>query len=152
MKRVVCVLIVGLFAFGLFASLGSAEVPVVKVKAYPAPVAKGNYTTHAPIRINSDNDTNWTAFPGHVISGLEINGTGYGICIYIGNCTQVFSIKDCYLHNASGRKGDYFWNTGMYVYNCSNGTVNRNICSLNSGEGLYVYFSNNNLIITAHRM
>jgi hypothetical protein len=79
MKRLVCVLIVGLFVFGLFTSLASAQDVKPDVKAHPA-VEKMVYTTHAPIRIINDGDFD-TQFPGRVISGYDINGTGFSCCI-----------------------------------------------------------------------
>jgi len=142
--RVMCVLIVGLFVFGFFASLGSAQEIKLEVKSQPATVTK--YTTHAPIRINSDAEFT-SLFSNRTIWGLEINGGDYGFCIYIGNCSQAFTVKNCYLHNACGKIYiDYFWNTACYIHKSFNGTIENNVCSMNTQNGIYLYESENNKV------
>ena len=168
-KKLVCCAVVGLFVFGLFAGFGKADdvKPVVQ-KSPAAPSPKG-YTIHDPIRI--DNDADFTAqFANRTIWGLDINGTSCGCCIFIGNCSLPFTVKDCYLHDADGFISDeYFRNTGLYLYNSSNGnissnycfnnamygtfvyrsdriTINNNNCSANQVFGTYIYFSNSNTV------
>lgn len=103
------------------------------------------YSLHSPIRINSDIDFD-TQFPGRVISGYDIDGTGYGYCVYIGNCSQPFTVKDCYLHNASGG-GDfpYHYNSGLTLCNVQNGKVDNND-ALGNCNGIVLYSSSNNII------
>lgn len=105
--------------------------------------SKQQYTPHVPIRLNSDADFN-SQFPGRVISGYEINGAGIGSCIYIGNCSQSFTVRNCYLHDASGRMVPYFLNTGLGLFASSNGIVSNNTCAANTyvGIGLYDSYSN----------
>jgi parallel beta-helix repeat protein len=145
MKGAVCLLIVGLLLFGCFAGMGKAEQvePVVQ-KAMPT-IAP--YATHTPIRINSDSDPQWGAYPGRVITGFDINGTVYGFCIFIGNCSVPFTVKDCYLHNAIYRTDPFFGDMGLYLYNSSNGTVINNNCSTNVADGILLDHSNNNTLM-----
>jgi parallel beta-helix repeat protein len=140
-------IIVGLLTFGVLASLGSAiEVRFAenKVQLSPWTIA---YTPHAPIRINSDAE--FTAqFSNRTIWGLEINGAGKGFCIFIGNCSQMFTVKDCRLYNANGKPTDpYFHDSGLYLHNSSNGTLVDNTCIGNSNNGITLEDSANNTII-----
>ncbi len=59
-------------------------------------------TNYAPIRINSNSDFdaehgitdgNGTEADPWIIEDYNINGTGYGYCIYIGNTTDYFKVK-----------------------------------------------------------
>ena len=139
MGKAICLVIAGLLAVGFLSSLGRAEnTKPMEVGSQPAPMLK--YTTHAPIRINSDADFD-TQFPGRIISGYEINGTGYGCCIFIGNCSQKFIVQNCYLHNSSGRGGYFFYDTGIYLYKSSNGTLSDNFCNGNK-EGIAIEGNN----------
>lgn len=65
------------------------------------------------------------------IEKLDINGTGKGCCIFIGNCSLPFIVKNCFLHNASGKYVDYFWDSGLFLNKSFNGTLLNNICSMN---------------------
>ena len=95
------------------------------------------YTTHAPIRIDSNADFtgangvtggNGTPTNPWIIENYEIDGTGYKSCIYIGNTTDYFVIRDCYIHDATNIEGFY---TGTYLYNTQNGTIFKNRVSSN---------------------
>lgn len=105
------------------------------------------YTPRSPIRINSDGDPQWTAFPGRTISGFTINGVGAGYCIYIGNCTVPFTIKGNYLHDASGNPAGLLENTGIYLYKTQNAKVENNICYGNLYYGIYMNQSSGNTLI-----
>ena len=66
-------------------------------------------TPHAPIRIDSNADFPGIASAGDgsvgnpwVIENWDINGTGVGYCIYVGNTTEYFEVRNCSLYNASG--------------------------------------------------
>lgn len=111
------------------------------------------YTPHAPIRIDSDADFAAVASSGDggpltpwMIEGWDINGTGFGYCIYIGNTTDYFSVRDCYLYKSQG-----YWNypfyqhTGVYLYNTSNGNISDNIIPDHS-KCIKLENSHNNLI------
>lgn len=109
----------------------------------PAQVSPAKaYASHAPIRINNDSEFD-SQFPGRVISGLDINGAGQGCCIYIGNCTQAFTVTDCILHGASGYSTTmYFLDCGLYLLRSSNATVTSVTC-IGNYHGLYMYYARN---------
>ncbi|MCD6110898.1 MAG: right-handed parallel beta-helix repeat-containing protein, partial [Thermoplasmata archaeon] len=91
------------------------------------------YTIHPPIRIDSDDDFTYasgvlrgTGTPDdpYIISGWVINASKYGErgdCIYIGNTTKHFVIRNCKLHGA--RYGPYIEGGGITLYNVTNGTI-----------------------------
>ncbi|MFH0815219.1 MAG: NosD domain-containing protein [Methanobacteriota archaeon] len=75
-------------------------------------------TTHLPIRIDSNADFdaahgvvggNGSEADPWMIGGLEIDGGGCGYCIYIGNTTEQFAVRDCVLWNATGGDGSVFF-------------------------------------------
>ena len=111
------------------------------------------YIPGTPFRINSNADFVTYANGGGdgsvgnpwIIEDLDINGTGHGYCIYIGNTTDYFVVRDCYLHDASGNLGFYFWNSGIALYKADNGKVANNTVSKNS-EGIFLYSSSSNTI------
>ena len=144
LKRLISGVVVGLLAFGFLACVGTAQdIKPMNVSSQPAPVSK--YTTHEPIRINNDSDFD-TQFPGRIISGYDINGSSHGFCIYVGNCSIPFTIKDGYLHNASGGASDTFsYNTCIFLYSSSNASISGNTCFL-SGMGIYLYSSSTNTL------
>jgi len=111
-------------------------------------------TSHAPIRINSNADFtsangvssgSGTQADPYIIENYEINGTNYGYCIYIGNTTVHFIVRNCSLHDASGNSGTYFWNSGLYLYNVRGGILENNTAS-NNQIGIYLDSSSNNTI------
>jgi hypothetical protein len=66
---------------------------------------------HDPIRINSnaDFDTAHGVSGGNgsetnpwIIENLDINGTGPGYCLFIGNTTDHFIVRNCRLHDTNG--------------------------------------------------
>jgi parallel beta-helix repeat protein len=82
----------------------------------------------------------------YIIENWDINGSGYGYCIYIGNTTVFFKVKDSYLHEASGVESNpYFSDTGIIMYNVQNGTINHNNESKND-SGIHLHLSSNNTI------
>jgi len=132
---------VNITSFSIFAPLGH------KVK----------YVERDPIRINGNNEFtsengviggSGTPDDPYIIEGWKINGTGYGNCIYIGNTTAYFIIRNCYLHNASGNSGIYHKNSNVYLYNVDNGRIDN--CTIENAEycGIYARYGNpqNNII------
>ena len=136
-----------------------------------------DYIHHESIRINSDEELTQTArsegWPGDgtknnpfVIAGYEIK-SDYS-CIYIGNTTKHFVIKDCLLHNTSFQDEWHWYRfSGIYLYHVNNASVKNNIIKnndmgiqllgsnktdikgntvSNSNWGIYLYYSNNNTI------
>jgi len=105
------------------------------------------YVSRDPIRIDNDDgftDENGvlygsgTAGDPYVISVWNINGTGHGYGIYIGNTTLHFTIQDCYVHHATGNGAEYHWNSGVVLYGTTNGTLSQNTISSNSGPGIHM--------------
>ncbi|MBI5000696.1 MAG: right-handed parallel beta-helix repeat-containing protein [Euryarchaeota archaeon] len=132
-----------------------------KVDATTLPAQGANYIAHAPIRINSDAEFDaahgvtkgsGTQVNPWIIENYDINGTGYGYCIYIGNTTNYFEIKNCSLHNANGVNSfPYYWDTGIICYSIKNGTITNSTIQYNHLLGIYFYICsycsilNNNL-------
>ncbi len=114
------------------------------------PDPKPGYTSHAPIRIDNNAELAVEASSGtgtegdpYVIEGWEIDGTGYGYCLYVGNTTDYFTVKDNYLHNSSGKMMlDYFRDTGIYLFNVKNGTLENNSAT-NNEIGIYLKYASN---------
>jgi hypothetical protein len=78
--------------------------------ANPQP-ATPSYVFNGPIRINSNADFNLahgvksgmgTPASPYIIENLAIDGTGAGYCIYIGNTTADFIVRNNQLINANG--------------------------------------------------
>ena len=93
------------------------------------------YKAHNPIRINNNSGFNLTngvsagnGTPGipYILEGWEINGGGNGSCIYIGNTTAYFIVRDCLLYNATGNFQQYHWDTALSLYNVDNGKLFNN--------------------------
>lgn len=105
--------------------------------------------SHDPIRIDNDTDLkntakaeNWLGNGSednpYIIEGYEIDGSGNGSCIYIGNTTEYFVVTDCYLHDAKGDHRDYFDNTAVHFYRVTNGIVKNNTISSCGHYGIYL--------------
>ena len=116
------------------------------------------YTTHAPIRIDGNADFgigingvsagDGSAGNPWIIEGWEIDGTGYGYCLYAGNTTDYFEVRDCYLHNASGEFfWDYYWDTSLMLHDVQNATLIGNSLTSHDSYGIYLEdFSKNNYL------
>ncbi len=112
---------------------------------------------HAPIRIDSNADfdaahgvANAATGDGSAgnpwkIENYEIDGTGVGYCLYIGNTTQYFTINNCSLNNSDGvgSPWEYYGNSGVNLYNVTNGRVYNCTMFNNTFFGAYVSSSNN---------
>ncbi|MBS3790206.1 MAG: right-handed parallel beta-helix repeat-containing protein [Candidatus Thermoplasmatota archaeon] len=128
------------------------------------------YETHEPFRINSDTEfenmvvsEGWngsgTENDPYIIENYDIDGGGFEDCIYIGNTTYHFTIKNNKLYNTTV--------SGVYLNNVFNGSiVYNNISESNYGVlfnnthvsnveennitknsvGIYMDFSNNNTL------
>jgi parallel beta-helix repeat protein len=107
------------------------------------------------IRINSNSDFNAahgvTGGTGSVqepwiIENRVINGTGFGYCIYVGNTTDRFIVKNCTLFDANGGvNSPYYSNSGLVLYNVQNGKIIDNIITRNY-DGIYLNSSCNNIL------
>ncbi len=111
------------------------------------------YDLFDPIRINEDADFETQGWDGdgtfanpYIIEGYEIDGGGVGNCIYIGNTTVHFKIRNNFIHNASGNSGDFFRNSGIYLHEVTNGTIIGNIGYNNANHGIYLESSKGNVL------
>jgi len=110
-----------------------------------------------PIRIDSDDDfadksekENWSGNGSendpYIIENYEIDGGGHGYSLYIGNVTDHFEVNECRIYNTSGGEGEYFTNSGVHLFNTSNGKIQNNTISGNSQGGIYLSYTENNMI------
>ncbi len=134
------------------------------VRAEDVNIEDTDYTVREPIRIDGNDDfaaqVAAEGWPGdgsegdpYVIEGYEIDGTGYGYGIYIGNTTVHFVVRNCYIHNVTVKDGTQEQNTGIYLYKVQNGRFEDN--NLYNKHGFVLWYSENNIIhnntITAGR-
>ncbi|MEM2899361.1 MAG: NosD domain-containing protein, partial [Thermoplasmata archaeon] len=87
------------------------------------------YSPAMGIRINNDNEFtpangvvsgNGSISDPYIIEGWNIDGTPFGYCIYIGNTTKYFIIRNCTLMNTIDGNAIAFVNvTHGLVYNCT---------------------------------
>ena len=144
----VLLVIFGYFGIGM---AGAAQSNVVnenlKVKAY---------TSHSPIRINSDSDFtsengivsgSGTKDDPYIISGWDIDAHGAGTAIYIGNTTAYFVVKNCNLHNTSYHSSDYEEGSGIMLYNVINGIIIDDTIYDNYDNSIYLKSSSDNEIL-----
>ncbi len=110
-----------------------------------------------PIRIDNNTDLAEQAeandWPGdgnswdpYVIEGYHIDAHGHGYGIYIGNVTDHFTIRECTIEGSSGNEGEYYRNSGIYIYNTANGRIQSNIIYDND-VGIVLNGSNENTIV-----
>jgi len=113
------------------------------------------YIPRKPIRIDSDSDFDQahgvvdgdgTETDPYIIEGYSLNGSDYGYCIYVGNTSAEFIVRDCHLHDAEGDNSEFRKNTGVYLYRTANGIVRYNDISSNEWDGVYVFESHNNSV------
>ncbi|MEW5937603.1 MAG: NosD domain-containing protein [Candidatus Thermoplasmatota archaeon] len=138
--------------------LGSALAlmgAVEQTEGTPIPAEGTTYIVSEPFRINSNADFvsspkvsggDGSAGNPWIIENYEINGTGYGYCVYIGNTTDYFVVRNCSLYNASGLSNPpYYNNDGLTLTNVTNGKVENNTLTENE-NGISSYYSKNNII------
>jgi parallel beta-helix repeat protein len=111
---------------------------------------------HAPIRINSNADFNaahgvsagnGSQINPWIIQNYEIDGTGCGYCIYVGNTTDYFTIRNCALHHANGINSyPYFWNTAIICYEVDNAYIMNNSMTFNNQMAIFFYYCTNCVI------
>ncbi|KXB07397.1 hypothetical protein AKJ51_01505 [candidate division MSBL1 archaeon SCGC-AAA382A20] len=141
--------------FLIFVLIAFLFIPLIPNNISEAKSIPSNptYTLHAPIRINNNSDLQSESSSGNgtegnpcIIEGYEINGTGVGYCLYIGNTTDYFTVNNSYFHNASGNTNTYFNNVGLYFYNVTNGTICNSMIKSNVNQGIRFTSSVNNTI------
>jgi len=122
-----------------------------------ATVSENYLEVQDPIRIDSNEDfadkaegNNWSGDGSendpYIIEGYEIDVSGHGFSIYIGNVTDHFEVNKCRIYNTSEGNGKYFANSGLHLFNTSNGKIQDNVISRNSGRGIYLSYTENNII------
>ena len=137
-----------------FLMMVSVVIPGI-LQAEDIDIQENDYIVRAPIRIDGNSDFAAQAadegWPGdgsdgdpYVIEGYEIDGTGYGYGIYVGNTSVHFVVRNCYIHNVTGKDGTQEQNTGIYLYKVQNGGFEDNI--LYNKFGFVLRHSENNLI------
>lgn len=169
----ILILCIGTISLGITLETGSSDIQenivseneflMEKVSAGRQTDRLLEYEEREPIRINSNAEfaamADLEGWPGdghsfpYEISGYKIDGTGHGYGIYIGNTTVLFTIRDCWLHDATGDPSEYHWNSALVFYNVDDGgnhglNMFRNILS-HSTYGLYIE-SSENIIIQEH--
>ncbi len=106
---------------------------------------------HLPIHITSNTEFAPYANGGGdgsignpwILENYDINGAGYGYCIFIETTTDYFVVRNCNLHDASGGSGP---ESGMILIAAQNGNVTDNMIHSNDMMGIVVLSSNNNII------
>jgi parallel beta-helix repeat protein len=108
-------------------------------------------SAHLPIRINGNGDFtaangvtggNGSAGNPWLITGWNISGHGYGYCIYIGNTTEHFTIRDCDIHDARQNFAMYYYTeSGIILHHVDNATVSQNHVYSNDFDGIYLHNS-----------
>lgn len=78
----------------------------------------------------------------YVIENLTIDAKGAGNCIYIGNTTLYFIIRNCSLTGADGNTNPTSNGAGITLNNVRNGRIVSNNVS-NNKNGIYIYSSSN---------
>ncbi len=82
-----------------------------------------------------------------IVQGWDIDGTGFGYCIYVGNVTDHFVIMDCELYSATKvRQWPYFPCSSIVLFNATNGYVHDNLLHDNEWYGICLDSSSNNTI------
>jgi parallel beta-helix repeat protein len=140
MKKVAAIWI-GMFviASSMFVTFNAAFV------AHGKP-AEGDQVMAPPFRINSNADFATYASGGDgspgtpwILENMDVNGSGVGYCVYIGNTTEFFILRNNTLHEASGGSGGLFYpDAGLELYNATNGIADNNTISNNTGYGAFV--------------
>lgn len=136
---------------------GEKEDPVVSEKEDPI-IKDVADVTRKPISINNNTDFaeqaeengwpgNGTVDDPYILEDYEIDAEDYGYGVYIGNVTDHFTLRDSSFKNATEGNTDYFKNSGVYLYNTSNGRIENNTVS-NSSIGVALTDSTENLIVS----
>ncbi len=98
---------------------------------------------HLPIRVNGDEDFEhraigefWNGDGSHeepfMIPGYYIYGENYGYCIYVGNTTHEFTIRDCWLDSASSDEwSDYHADSGINLHSVQAARLEQNSATAN---------------------
>gem|GEM_PF-1785764 len=150
-KRVVFLVCVLMIAVNFAVVQMEKQETIENAVIYREKVSKSSrdYPSREPIRIDNDagfiyengvSGGSGTSDDPYIIENYSIDGKDYGCCIYIGNTTRYFVIRNCTLYNASGNSEPYFLNSGILLYNVTNGRV-ENVNFTGCGTGFSIYVS-----------
>ncbi len=116
---------------------------------YHYSLAKNQYEIRTPIYISSNNDFASQGFLGsgtsddpYVISGFFISKPS-GNVIEIADVDSYFIIRD----NELNGKGGPEWGNGIALFNTNHGTIENNIITSCSANGIYLHQADNTLIL-----
>ena len=118
--------------------------------------AERSLTAHSVIRINNDSDLialkasgnctgNGTVSDPYVIENYDVNATGEGNAIFVGNVTVHLIIRNCSLYSASSEGSLFVDGSSVTLYNCQNVSLINNTCS-DSVSGVHLLYSVNNTL------
>jgi parallel beta-helix repeat protein len=151
MKIFIVVTMLVLISFMPILTLGSNVDYIKEQSVEPLPL----FLPHDVIRIDDNGGFNATngvyngtgaANDPYIIENLEIDGGGNGSCIYIGNTTAHFIVRNCSLYNATGDFSQFHWDAALSLFNVQNGKIINNTCFNNGRYGINLWTSSDNLI------
>jgi parallel beta-helix repeat protein len=144
------------------AYLYSAGNTTTRPATRPGFVPPTGLTTHAPIRINSNADfigaNGVSAGAGTsgnpwIIENWAINASGKSYGIYVGNTSDYFVIRNCYIHDAV--RGTFSFpyapESAIVFNNVDRGTASGNTLYSNGFSGVYAAQSQN-LVLTQNNI
>ncbi|MCU0799670.1 MAG: right-handed parallel beta-helix repeat-containing protein [Candidatus Thermoplasmatota archaeon] len=118
---------------------------------------RGPESEHGPIRIDSNaefaslvSSEGWAGDGSEgdpfIIENLDINGTGHGFCLFVGNTTAHFIVRNCVLKNATyppqpyypGVNQLYYFEAALNFYRVENATVS-GVRAEGSNYGFHIF-------------
>jgi parallel beta-helix repeat protein len=162
MKRITAMGIIVIFLLSNIMIIGNAFGSGLEIGDDIAPISSnsvaplGSRVPHAIIRINNNPEFQTQAgIEGWAGNGLQgtpfiiedyiINANGNGTCIYIGNTSVYFIIRNCSLSYASGDTLPWGYGAGITLSSVQYGRIESNNIS-NNNRGVVLYSSNFNTI------
>jgi parallel beta-helix repeat protein len=113
-------------------------------------VVEPYYVPHVLISVDGDadfvSDALLYGWPGDgsagnpiMIRNYEINASGFMEALHIGNTTLYYVVSDCMVEDAL--------QSGIVLFNTTNGIVRNNTCLRNVWNGIYMYASSSNVLL-----
>ena len=110
-------------------------------------------TSSSVIRIDENADISSYASSGdgssgtpYVIENLEINATGYGAGIFVGNTTSHLIIRNCLVYGAVNIESAWAPGIDIYLRSVTNCVVENNTCNNAQSYGIRVMVSDGNMV------
>jgi parallel beta-helix repeat protein len=104
----------------------------------------GNAGFTAAIGVSGVSGGTGAASDPYIISDWDINASTAMIGISINDTDAHFIVKNCYVHES--RSGYPSYPGGINLHNCTNGTLENNICSNKNHAGIKLESSSNNTV------